>query len=160
MKRQFSKERLTRDAAKQRKPRRETMREADSGAMAVAWEFRQRSAVGNGPQRNTKWCDWCSIDRETYDRFLREPNELIQARSLYTIPDAAQARIRELEKIASDMESYGLSYWADKLRDALTSSARPTQQGEEKCSCGVMCQDIGGGRCRYQQAARKDQSNG
>jgi hypothetical protein len=74
------------------------MSEADSVATAVAWEFRQRSAVGDGPQRNAKWCDWCSIDRETYDRFLREPNELIQARALYAIPDAAQARIAELEE--------------------------------------------------------------
>jgi hypothetical protein len=53
---------------------------------AVAWEFRQRSGVGNGPQSQAPWGDWCGIARETYERYVREPNKLVEVRALYARP--------------------------------------------------------------------------
>ena len=49
----------------------------------VAWQFRQRSAVGKGPQSSLPWCDWVCIEREDYERYVREPNKLVQVRPLY-----------------------------------------------------------------------------
>lgn len=49
----------------------------------VAWQFRQRSGVGKGPQSQAPWCDWCSIEREDYEMYIRAPNPLIQVRPLY-----------------------------------------------------------------------------
>lgn len=66
-----------------------TLRASDAGATGgepVAWQFRQRSAVGKGPQSQLPWCDWCGIEREDYERYIREPNPLVQVRPLYATP--------------------------------------------------------------------------
>lgn len=49
----------------------------------VAYQFRQRSAVGKGPQCSLPWCDWVSIEREDYDLYVRHPNPLVEVRPLY-----------------------------------------------------------------------------
>jgi hypothetical protein len=66
--------------------------EGESGAATpsdpVAWQFRQRSAVGKGPQSQLPWCDWICIGRDDYDLYVRHPNPLVQVRPLYA--DLAQ----------------------------------------------------------------------
>jgi hypothetical protein len=57
----------------------------------VAWQFRQRSGVGPGPQAQAPWGDWCSIDRGTYDHYISQPNKLIEVRPLYAIPPSPPA---------------------------------------------------------------------
>jgi hypothetical protein len=64
------------------------------GGEPVARQFRQRSAVGKGPQSSLPWCDWCGIEREDYDRYVREPNPLIQVRPLYAAQPASPLRGR------------------------------------------------------------------
>jgi hypothetical protein len=59
----------------------------------AAYQFRQRSAIGYGPQSHLPWCDWCVIDRETYDLYARYPNPLVEVRPLYAAsPDSSTDR--------------------------------------------------------------------
>lgn len=52
----------------------------------AGYQFRQRSGVGKGPQSAAPWCDWCFIDRETYDQYRRQPNKSVQVRPVYAAP--------------------------------------------------------------------------
>jgi len=61
-----------------------------SPGSAVAWQFRQRSGVGKGPQSQAPWGEWCGIDREVYEMYLEAPNKLVEVRAL-TVLGAAQA---------------------------------------------------------------------
>jgi hypothetical protein len=57
----------------------------------VAWQFRQRSGIGEGPQSRAPWGEWCSIMRFDYENYLREPNKLIEVRALYaSIPSPGE----------------------------------------------------------------------
>lgn len=64
---------------------------------AVAWQFRQRSGVSGIHQRHAPWCDWCGIERETYEQYMRKPNELIQVRALSVITPSPSPTEREGE---------------------------------------------------------------
>jgi hypothetical protein len=56
---------------------------AQAAPEPVAYQFRQRSGVGEGPQNQAPWCDWCGIEREDYDNYVRHPNKLVEVRPLY-----------------------------------------------------------------------------
>ena len=53
-----------------------------SSGSAVAWQFRQRSGVGKGPQSQAPWGEWCGITREIYDLYIEAPNSLVEVRAL------------------------------------------------------------------------------
>lgn len=62
------------------------LRQAASVRAEVAgeavYQFRQRSGVGKGPQSLAPWGDWCSIEREDYERYIQKPSNLIEVRAL------------------------------------------------------------------------------
>lgn len=67
----------------------------------AGYQFRQRSGIGAGPQSSAPWCDWCAIDRETYERYQREPNKLVQVRPVY------EANERPRDFLAWAVETFG-----------------------------------------------------
>lgn len=88
----------------------------------VAYQFRQRSGVGKGPQSQAPWGDWCSIERTDYELHLREPNNLIEVRALYASPPspvAGEAAYRETVRRIAAIREKRLA----ELRDCLQSIA-------------------------------------
>lgn len=72
----------------------ETMRDpAQAVGEPAGYQFRQRSGVGKGPQSSAPWCDWCAIDRETYEKYQREPNKLVQVRPVYASQPSPAATV-------------------------------------------------------------------
>ncbi len=51
----------------------------------VAYQLRQRSGVGKGPQSQAPWGEWCGIEREIYDMYIEAPNKLVEVRALAVI---------------------------------------------------------------------------
>ena len=87
---------------------------------AVAWQFRQRSAVGKGPQSQAPFGDWCGIDRETYDMYIEVPNNLVEVRAL-TVLGSEQAvnRIEALEAALREIAEDDPGLSGDIARAAL-----------------------------------------
>lgn len=112
---------------------------AQAEQVPAGYQFRQRSGVGKGPQTSAPWCDWCAIDRETYEKYRREPNKLVQVRPVYAAqPQAASIeteasiiaeRLRTLAACEDELSHDFASQW---LRDA--ASFIQTTQAAQRAS--------------------------